>query len=302
MGQHQEPFLLGLLLALSFGIFCAHSVTVLPLLPVCLLLCGLLGAAAFGIWKSKGWTWGPFILAAFVLGAARLWSAEVLPADDISHFAHEEVRVTGKLLEEPFLRLASDGSYRLRLHLKAEQIKKGKAEAVTAEGGLYVYARFNEAPKSLPRIGDDVTAMGKVRLPHGYRNPGQLDTALLLKSQGITATLSARGESLKVEEREGASFKRWLSSVRSHYLSAMEEVMPKEDAAAIFAMLFGGYGGLQPELLDAFTSTGIVHILSVSGSHISLIAAVMAWLGMALRLSKGLRAVLVIGTIVVYSL
>ncbi len=78
--------------------------------------------------------------------------------------------------------------------------------------------------------------------------------------------------------------------------------MPKEDAAAIFAMLFGGYGGLQPELLEAFTSTGIVHILSVSGSHISLIAAVMAWLGMALRLSKGLRAVLVIGTIVVYSL
>ena len=78
--------------------------------------------------------------------------------------------------------------------------------------------------------------------------------------------------------------------------------MPKEDAAAIFAMLFGGYGGLQPELLDAFTATGLVHILSVSGSHISLIAAVMAWLGMALRLSKGMRAVLVIGTIAVYSL
>ncbi len=302
MGQHQEPFLLGLLLALSFGIFCAHSVTIMPLLPVCLLLCGLLGAAAFGIWKSREWTWLPFILTAFVLGAARLWSAEVLPADDISHFAHEEVQVTGKLLEEPFLRLASDGSYRLRLHLEAERIKKGKAEAVTAEGGLYVYARFNEAPKALPRIGDGVAATGKVRLPHGYRNPGQLDTAMLLKSQGITATLSARGESLKVEEREGATFKRWLSSVRGHYLGAMEEVMPKEDTAAIFAMLFGGYGGLKPELLEAFTVTGIVHILSVSGSHISLIAAVMAWLGMALRLSKGMRAVLVIGTIAVYSL
>ena len=54
--------------------------------------------------------------------------------------------------------------------------------------------------------------------------------------------------------------------------------MLQEDAAAIFAMLFGGYGELQLELLDVFTADGIVHILSVSGSHIILIAAVMAWL------------------------
>ena len=58
----------------------------------------------------------------------------------------------------------------------------------------------------------------------------------------------------------------------------MKEVMLQEDAAAIFAMLFGGYGELQLELLDVFTADGIVHILSVFGSPIILIAAVMAWL------------------------
>ncbi len=302
MGQHQEPFLLGLLFALGLGIFAAHHMTAMPLLPVCLLLCGLLAAAAFGVHKCKGWAWLPFVLAAFVLGAGRLWSAETLPVADVSHLANEEVRIKGSVAEEPVLRKAADGSYRLRLHLEAEEARKGKAEATAAEGGLYVYGRFNEPPEGLPRIGDSVAVTGKVRLPQGYRNPGQLDTAMLLRSQGITATLSARGESLKIEEREGHGFKRWLSSVRAHYLGAMEEVMPKEDAAAIFAMLFGGYGGLQNELMEAFVSTGLVHILSVSGSHISLIAAVMAWLGMALRLSKGLMAVLVIGVIVVYSL
>ena len=44
------------------------------------------------------------------------------------------------------------------------------------------------------------------------------------------------------------------------------------------------------------------HILSVSGSHISLLAAVMAWLGSIFRLPMLARAVMVIATIAVYSL
>ena len=77
--------------------------------------------------------------------------------------------------------------------------------------------------------------------------------------------------------------------------------MPREDAAAIFAMLFGGYGGIRPELLEAFTVTGIVHILSVSGSHISLLAAATACLGAALRLPRLAVSGLVLFAIAVYS-
>ena len=58
----------------------------------------------------------------------------------------------------------------------------------------------------------------------------------------------------------------------------MTAVMPPADAAAVFAMLFGGYAGIRPELLEAFTTTGIVHILSVSGSHITLLAGTAVWL------------------------
>ena len=76
--------------------------------------------------------------------------------------------------------------------------------------------------------------------------------------------------------------------------------MPRTDAAAIFAMLFGGYEGIRPELLESFTTTGIVHILSVSGSHISLLAAVIAWLAAFFRLPKWIGAAAVISAVVVY--
>lgn len=78
--------------------------------------------------------------------------------------------------------------------------------------------------------------------------------------------------------------------------------MPKEDAAAVFAMLFGGYQGLSEDLVADFQATGIVHILSVSGSHISLIAAVMAWLAAALRLPRAVSAALVLSCIAFYSI
>lgn len=264
----------------------------------------LAAAAAWGIWKARSWTWLCFMLIACLLGGLQLWRACDLPAGDISLYAHEEITVTGSLSEAPVVRKSADGSYRLRLTLEAEQVRqREREEPCTASGKLYVYCRMTEEPAGdWALVGDKVRASGKVRLPHGYRNPGQLDTALLLRSQGITATLSAQKDSLSVEPVDTAPFSRWLVRVRQHYLQAMQKVMPREDAAAIFAMLFGGYQDLQPELLAAFTATGIVHILSVSGSHISLIAAVMAWLGMVLRLPKVLRVVLVIGTIVIYSL
>lgn len=67
-------------------------------------------------------------------------------------------------------------------------------------------------------------------------------------------------------------------------------------------MLFGGYQGLSEDLVADFQATGIVHILSVSGSHISLIAAVMAWLAAALRLPRAVSAALVLSCIAFYSI
>ena len=78
--------------------------------------------------------------------------------------------------------------------------------------------------------------------------------------------------------------------------------MPKTDAAAIFAMLFGGYDGIRPELLESFTATGIVHILSVSGSHITLLAATAGLLGRMLCLPQRLTIIMAVVTIVAYGI
>ena len=309
MGQHQEEFLLSLLVALGFGIACGWSLPELPFVPLAILLIGFLIWAAWGIGRSSKQVWPAFLLAALFLGLLRFQSCMVLPHDDVSHFAGQELRVAGRLTEAPQVKERSDGSLSVRYCLQAEKVRLAREEEQSASGKLYVYARSAKGDAAaLPQIGDTLMARGSLRLPHGFHNPGQIDTEMLLRSQGITATLVVSKGSLTVKTLPASEISAWtgllrrLASVREHYLSSMQAVMPKEDAAAIFAMLFGGYQGLKPELLDSFAATGIIHLLSVSGSHISLLAAVMAWLGSIFRLPKVARVVLVISVIAAYSL
>lgn len=301
IGQWPQLFLAGCLGMLCLGIKLAA-------------LCGvpasgglLAGWGLFlllSVWlvlRESRWAWLAIVSMIFLLGMLRFAMADTLPVSDISHWAGQDVKVTGTLREEPRISVDSTGQKKVRYTIDAAKVKLSDGEQKVS-GGLYVYCRMGEAGEvPAVRIGDRLTVAGKVRTPHGYQNPGQLDTAGLLRAQGITASLSAGKRGVKVETQDGFAFARWTAGIRAHYRARMAEVMPKEDAAAIFAMLFGGYDGIRPELLESFTITGIVHILSVSGSHISLLAAVMAWLAMVLRLPKAVSAGMVLGAILIYS-
>ncbi|MDD6133600.1 MAG: DNA internalization-related competence protein ComEC/Rec2 [Selenomonadaceae bacterium] len=299
-GQHPQLFLAGCLVMLCAGI-AAGKIMGLPSAGGMALLFILLVAAALTVWRQSCLSWLVFLLLFFVAGMVRFMAADELPEQDISQFARQEVKVTGTLREEPQVTEDLTGQKKIRYAIDAATVKMTGLEQQVS-GGMYIYSRVNQQEVPTVRVGDEILASGKVRIPQGYQNPGQLDTRALLKAQGITASLSTGKRGIRVTPRETKIFARWLISIREHYRNQLGKVMSKEDASAVFAMLFGGYEGIKPELLQDFTATGIVHILSVSGSHISLLAAVMAWLSGLWRLPQGITALMVIGAIVLYSI
>ena len=305
-GQQQESFLVLLLFVLSLGIFgAAMCETALPMTLLAVAFVVLLVLSAVLVWREHRLAFLPLVLLFLVLGAFRYETAAKLPANDISSFARQEVHVTGRLSEEPRYTEDSDGQIKIRYAIDVTSVRAEGGEQA-ASGGCYIYSRPVEG-RAIPdvAIGDVVEASGKVRLPHGYQNPGQLDTELLLRVQGITASMAVGKRGVKVTSELRPTFAmrfhRQIAAIREHYAASMMEVMPQRDAAAIFAMLFGGYDGIDPQLLIQFTTTGIVHILSVSGSHISLLAAVLAWLGSFLRLPRLVTAAGVIFAITIYT-
>lgn len=234
------------------------------------------------------------VIIFFAVGALRFFAVDTLPASDISKFEGQTIRITGTIRDEPQVKTMANGLTQQRFIVEVETAGKN-----FASGGLVVSSYGEPQPA---RIGDKISAEGKIKFITGYKNPGQIDTATRMKSDGITARMSAGKTGATIEPVEGGAwtkFLRLVAEIRQHYRASMEKVMSNEDAAAIFAMLFGGYAGLNEELVDDFATTGIIHILSVSGSHMSLLAAATAYFCLLLKFPRWATVALgffVIGT------
>ncbi len=260
-----------------------------------LVMCGIIFT-----WRRKNLTaWIIFPIIFFTLGGLRFSSVDNLPPNDISKFAGQAVQISGVIREEPQVKTLPNGLRQMRFVVDVQG---------EMQGGLILtyYPKENE---QLPtaRIGDKISASGNLKLLHNYNNPGQIDSVTRMKANEITARLSAGKQGISIEEVDGGlwiKFLRMVAAIREHYRASMAEVMSAEDAAAIFAMLFGGYAGLNPELVEDFQTTGIVHILSVSGSHMSMLAMATAWLCLLLKFPRGVTFVIgffVIGTYAILS-
>ena len=118
-------------------------------------------------------------VAQYAIEKAMQLGARVVTASDSSGTVVDEPSWTPSVLP--------DGSriYKVRYLVAVEQVKEPRADWQKASGKCYLYARAKALPEQPARIGDGVQASGKVRLPRGYQNPGQLDTNLLLRADGI---------------------------------------------------------------------------------------------------------------------
>lgn len=271
-----------LLAALAAGIIFVEELA--PPVRIFAVACALILAASVVVtWRRDLAGALKIILpvAFFLVGGLRIFAVENLPATDISHFAGQQVTVSGTIREAPSEKNLPNGSVQQRFVVDVERAGK-----FPASGGMILTSYGTAVPA---RIGDRISASGNLKLLTFYRNPGQIDTVTRLKSDGITARMAAGKNGVEVEPVAGTAWTKFLrivAAIRAHYRASMEKVMSNEDAAAVMAMLFGGYAGLNAELIDEFATTGIVHILSVSGSHMSLLAAATATLCLLLKVPR----------------
>lgn len=328
-GQHPKAFVNLLLAGLVVGILLADAMKLQPyqgafFLGAVLLL--LVGAVL--IKKEHKLAWACLCMSLILLGAGRYYLAINIEENNIIKLAGQQVKLQGKLAEPPNVTRDEKGKLHLQYVVEVEKAwqgsKYGKAGQVM-QGKLLVYGGEESLKKSpqqgknkatgleddtvvesiediYGQVGDGIQLVGTISEFHDYGNPGRMNTVMSNKAKGICGRAMISKYSLVIEPRQEKSLARLAEQVRKQYEAYMAQAMPKQDAAAIFAMLFGGYQGIRPELLEAFTLTGIVHILSVSGSHITLMAGTANIVGRFLHMSSRATAVLATGVILFYSL
>lgn len=124
------------------------------------------------------------------------------------------------------------------------------------------------------RVGDRWRLTVRLKKPWGLRNPGGFDYERWLYAQGITATGSIRSQ--PPPQRLGEAERYPLDRYRQRIAERFAEALPGNPYLGILtALAIGEESGITPWQWDVFNRTGVSHLMSISGSHIGLVAGLI---------------------------
>lgn len=222
------------------------------------------------------------VLAVF-LGAISLgvWRTDVYTESVFSNQRNDvgsEVVVEGVVVKEPDER-ANTTQY-----------------TVQSEGVKYLVMsdRFSDIS-----YGDRIQATGKLSVPESFETEygRTFDYAGYLASRGISYVVSFANIEI-VSHNEGNPFISHLLTLKANFLTAIERQLPEPQAGLAEGLLLGVKRALGEDLEQVFRSTGIIHIVVLSGYNIMLVVAFVMYM---LAFLLPWRARLCVGVIAIVS-
>ncbi len=252
--QHELPSLGVLIGVAAIGAFGLGVLLCWRRAPVLALLAGLIGAAALGFGAS-GWR-------------ASLRLAEVLPLA----LDGRDIRVTGTVASLP---QRSASGLRFRFDVESAQLD-GQAVQLPSLLALGWYSGWHEdaalsQPQTELRAGQRWAFTLRLRRPHGNLNPHGFDYELLLFEQGVRATGHVRDAPAPM--LLNAAFGYPVERLRQRVRDAIEASVPDRRVAGVLAALaVGDQGAIEREDWDLYRNTGVAHLVSISGLHITMFA------------------------------
>ena len=129
------------------------------------------------------------------------------------------------------------------------------------------------APGEDLRAGQRWRFTVRLRAPHGTLNPNGFDVELWLFEQGIAGTGSVRARpetpAVKLAEAAGHPVERLRQAVRDAILARVSDPAA---AGVLAALAVGDQAAIDRPGWDLFRVTGVAHLMSISGLHITLFA------------------------------
>jgi competence protein ComEC len=222
------------------------------------------------------------LLCAAGAAAAAAWRVAAVQRGPLPALARAHATVTLELIvtSDPHLSAGSStGSSRSLVVLLAKAVEVTTDEASTRISSPIVV--LATAPGWLTlQPSQHVTAVGRVSMPE----PGELDTALF----------DARGSPTHVGA--ASPLERAAGRIRDGLRTAASP-LPRGPRGLLPGLVDGDTSGLSPDLVAAFRTTGLTHIVAVSGANVAIVLG--AALVIARRMHAGLRAQALVGVLTI---
>lgn len=117
----------------------------------------------------------------------------------------------------------------------------------------------------------------RLRRPHGSANPHGFDYEAWLFERNIRATGTVRPKS---GARRTAAFvhqpKYWVQAARERLRARILQALPDQAYAGVLAALaIGDQRAITPDQWQTFTRTGVNHLMSISGLHVTMVSGLV---------------------------
>lgn len=192
-----------------------------------------------------------------------------------------DVDVTGSICQFP---RDQPGSWRFTLTTDAESRARGVPERV-----LVSWYSAGSRPALPPAPGEQWRLRLRLRAPRGLSNPGAFDYERWLFSQHIGATGWVREAAMNGRLASSSPVcpaGAWRAAIAARVAAALGG---RESAPYVLGLAIGAYQALPEAEWDKLRRTGTIHLISISGFHIALVAGPAALFG--LILARGWLAV-----------
>ncbi len=202
-----------------------------------------------------------FFYAAFV--------AEVRLSDELQkQFEGKDINIVGVVAELPG---SNEKGQRF-----AFDVEKVLSPGVHVPAKILLSRYFDETG-TVVHPGEKWHFAVRLKRPHGNANPGGFDYEAWLLERGIRATGYVRGgEKLEGFVPRPAYI---IEAAREKLMDRVYKVLADEPyKGEIAALLMGEQRAISANDWQVFRRTGVIHLMSISGFHVTMIAGLIAWL------------------------
>lgn len=239
----------------------------------------------------------------FLLGAFIVYKSDVrMQANWYGNYVQDSSTIV-VTINEPLI----EKTKTFKAEVNVDYITNGQKPQSTS-GKMLVYFSKDSMNKINLHYGDRIVFRKKLQPIKNSGNPGAFNYERYAAFQGLFHSVFLQNNDWqKLNGTASSSFMSFIYTARENILTILRKhITAGENEVSIAEALLIGYtNDLDKDLVQAYSNTGVVHIIAISGMHLGLIYVVLVWIFARMpliRKSKLVQAILILVALWLFSL
>ncbi len=230
-------------------------------------------------WHQRNFILILFCFFFFLIGSMRyLISIPENTPDNLRYYNGQKVEITGQVSQEPEVGIM-DVKYVVNVNIIDRQ--NFVSDKVLIK--LPLYPQYN--------YGDQLQMTCNLQEPQNTMD-SSFNYKQYLARQDVWSVCQWPSDIIAIDVWTGldlsihARFMKQILNLKSKISSQIDKLWPEPKSSLMAGLLYGARSGLPQELKENFSSTGVTHIIAISGFNISIIALVLSTLLISIGLYR----------------